>query len=96
MPNSSATSFHALSLLSMYLYWSSSVSYSTWCCLILLIIIRSILVSLAIAIAAATADAVEDAVVAAVFDGVAIMDNGGCDDEMMVVVSAGKAITWLS
>lgn len=87
MPNSSATSFHALSLLSMYLYWSSSVSYSTWCCLILLIIIRSMLVSLAIAIAAATADAVDDAVVAAALDGAAATT---------AVVSAGNAITWLS
>lgn len=101
--SSSATSFQALSLLSMYLYWSSSVSYSTWCCLILLIMIKSMLVSLAMAIAAATAEAVVEVVVAAFRANAATAaaatgagvcsggDGGGVVDED--VVSAGSAIT---
>lgn len=93
MPSSSATSFHALSLLSMYLYWSSSVSYSTWCCLILLIMTRSKLVSLANTIAAFIADAVDEAVAAAFVllatAATAAAVGGGEED----VVSAGRAIT---
>lgn len=92
MPSSSATSFQALSLLSMYLYWSSSVSYSTWCSLILLIMIRSMLVSLAIAIAAATTDAVVDAVVAAFEAKVAAVARATGDSDV-VVVSAGRDTT---
>lgn len=97
MLSSSATSFQALSLLSMYLYWSSSVSYSTWCCLILLIITRSMLVSLAMAIAAAITDAVDvggdDAVVVPTVDGTAA--TSGDVVTVAVVVSAGSATTLL-